>query len=122
MMENKDYGNPSTYSTQGNISGEDILKNMEEAKKLLDKLPPRCVIVFSDQLKDDAIFQGGWVDEMLGCNKNERGFIVSESKRAEVSLFGNNIRIVDMKTINPFYQNFKDVPIEVREPKWGVRS
>lgn len=111
----------STYSTQGSDSVEAIIKNMEEMKKLLDNMPPRCVIMFSDQVKKDALVQGSWVDEMLGCKKNEKGYVVSDLNEAEVCLFSNNIRIVDAKTINPFYQKFEDVSIEIIEPKWGMR-
>lgn len=108
----------STCSTQGNVSGEEIIKYMEEAKKLLDNMPPRCVILFNDQMKKDAIVQGESVDEMLGCENNEKGFIVSDLNREDVMKFGGNaVRIVNNP--NPFLLKWKDIKIEVREPNRG---
>ena len=100
---------------------EEIIKNMEEAKKLLDNLPPRCVIMFSEQVKKGALFQGEWVDEMLGCGNNEKGFIVSDLNREDVMKFGGNgFRLVTI--LNPFLSKYRDMKIEVREPNWGIRG
>ena len=100
---------------------EEIIKNMEEVKKLLDNMPPRCVILFSDQLKKDVISQGEWVDEMLGCGNNEKGFIVSDLNKENVMKFGSNaFRIVN--SANPILPKFRDMKIEIREPNWGIRG
>ena len=97
---------------------EELIKHMEEMKKLLDNMPPRCVIMFNDQMKKDAIVQGERVDEMLGCGKNEKGFIVSVLNREDVMNFGGNaVRIIT--NLNPFLLKWKDIKIEVREPNLG---
>ena len=100
---------------------EEIIKNLEEVKKLLDNLPPRCVIMFSEQVKKGALVRGEWVDEMLGCGNNEEGFIVSILNREDVMKFGNSVfRIVDNP--KPFIPKFSDMKIEIREPNWGNKA
>ena len=98
-------------------SFKELVKLCEE---LRENRPPKPVVMFSDFVEEDACFVGDKVNEMLGCNDDEKGFLMCSSLRERVEKLGDMVKIIDRP--NPNFTPFKDMKWEVKEPDWFRRG